>query len=367
MRVSGRRLYDLTVSNPTVCGFDYDRMAWLEPLSHAKNLVYDPDPRGMRSARVAIAAYYNDHGAAVDPDALVLTTSTSEGYGYLFRLLCDAGDEVLVAQPSYPLFDFLADLEDIKLRPYPLFYDYGWWIDFAELEQRIGPRTRAIVVVHPNNPTGNGTKSLERNRLEEICSRHGLALIVDEVFLDYSLHRADVEELVSFAVGPHPVPTFVLSGMSKIAGLPQMKAAWIAGFGPESIRRESMGRLEMISDTFLSMNALVQIALPSWLEGRKGIQEQIRGRVRVNLACSEASGVEALRVEAGWCAILRLPQWGEHDLAETLLRECGVVVHPGAFYRVAEQGRIVVSLIGPADDFAEGMRRIASFTKESTQ
>ncbi len=199
----------------------------------------------------------------------MLTTSTSEGYGYLFRLLCDAGDEVLVAQPSYPLFDFLADLEDVKLRPYPLFYDYGWWIDFAELERRIRPRTRAIVVVHPNNPTGHGTKAAEREKLQEICARHGLALIVDEVFLDYSLHRADSEELVSFAVGPHPVLTFVLSGMSKIAGLPQMKAAWIAGLGPETVRREAMGRLEVIADTFLSMNAPVQRALPSWLEGRR--------------------------------------------------------------------------------------------------
>jgi aspartate/methionine/tyrosine aminotransferase len=366
MRTSGRRLYDLTVSNPTICGFDYDTMAWLDPLSHDKAMIYDPDPRGMQSAREAVAAYYSDHGAEADLDTLVLTTSTSEGYGYLFRLLCNAGDEVLAARPSYPLFDFLADLEDVKLRSYPLFYDYGWWIDFAELERRIGPRTRAIVVVHPNNPTGNGTKARERERLEEICLRHGLALIVDEVFLDYSLDRADVEDLVSFAAGPHPVPTFVLSGMSKIAGLPQMKAAWIAVFGPESVRKEAMGRLEVIADTFLSVNAPVQLALPVWLAGRKGIQEQIRERVRINLACAEASGVEALRVEAGWCAILRLPQ-GSSDPAEALLRESGVIVHPGEFYGIAERGRIVVSLIGPADDFAEGMKRIAAFSGESTQ
>jgi len=313
----------------------------------------------MRAAREAVAGYYRGYGATVDPDALVLTTSTSEGYGYLFRLLCDAGDEVLVAQPSYPLFDFLADLEDVKLRPYPLFYDYGWWIDFAELERAIGPRTRAIVVVHPNNPTGHGTKAVERRRLQEICTRHGLALIVDEVFLDYSLDRADTEELVSFAMGSHPVLTFVLSGMSKIAGLPQMKAAWIAGFGPEVDRQEAMGRLEVIADTFLSMNAPVQMALPSWLAGRKGIQEQIRKRVRVNLACAEGSGVEVLRVEAGWCAILRLPQEGG-DLAERLLKESGVVIHPGAFYGIAEGGRVVVSLIGPVGEFAAGMERIAA-------
>lgn len=362
-RLAGRRLYDLTISNPTVCGFNYDAAAILAPLSDRSALTYDPDARGMRRAREAVAGYYCGHGAVVDPDALVLTTSTSEGYGYLFRLLCDAGDEVLVAQPSYPLFDFLADLEDVKLRPYPLFYDYGWWIDFAELERRIGSRTRAIVVVHPNNPTGHGTKAVERQRLEEICVQHGLALIVDEVFLDYSLHRTDTEELVSFAVGRHPVLTFVLSGMSKIAGLPQMKAAWIAGFGPETVRQEAMGRLEVIADTFLSMNAPVQMALPSWLEARQGIQQQILDRVKTNLACAERLGLEVLRVEAGWCAILRLPRSG--DVAGELLQECGVIVHPGAFYGIAESGRVVVSLIGPADDFAAGAERIAAAVVES--
>jgi len=193
-----------------------------------------------------------------------------------------------------------------------------------------------------------------------------LALIVDEVFLDYSLHRPDTEDLVSFAVGPHPVPTFVLSGMSKIAALPQMKAAWIAAFGPDAILRESLARLEVIADTFLSMNAPVQLALPTWMQQRKGIQEQIRARVRANLACAEASGVEVLRVEAGWCAILRLPQ-GRDDLAEVLLKKYSVVVHPGAFYGIVEPGRIVVSLLDPTDDFAEGMRLIASFAKESTK
>jgi alanine-synthesizing transaminase len=357
-RLAGRRLYDLAISNPTVCGFSYDAEAILAPLGNAGALTYDPDARGMSRAREAVAEYYRGHGAVVDPDALVLTTSTSEGYGYLFRLLCDAGDEVLVAQPSYPLFDFLADLEDVRLKPYPLFYDFGWWIDFAELERRIGPRTRAIVVVHPNNPTGHGTKAAERQRLEEICAQRALALIVDEVFLDYSLERDDTETLVSFAVGPHPVPTFVLSGISKIAGLPQMKAAWIAGFGPEAVRQEAMGRLEVIADTFLSMNAPVQLALPSWLAGREGIQQQILDRVRANLACAVGYGLEVLRVEAGWCAILRLPRSG--DVAGELLEECGIIVHPGAFYGIAEAGRVVVSLIGPVQEFSVGVELIVA-------
>jgi len=342
------------VSNPTVCGFAYDAEAILAPLAGAGALVYDPDPRGMRSAREAVAGYYGDHEASVDPDAVVLTTSTSEGYGYLFRLLCDAGDEVLVAQPSYPLFDFLADLEDVSLRAYPLFYDEGWWIDFAELERRIGPRTKAVVVVHPNNPTGHATGAAERERLQEICTRHGLALIVDEVFLDYPLEE---ELLTSFAVGPHPVLTFCLSGMSKIAGLPQMKVGWIVGLGPEGVRREAMGRLEVIADTFLSMNAPVQGALPVWLAERKGIQRQILEQVRGNLAAAQRSGLEVLRVEAGWSAILRLPQIGV-DIAEVLLRGAEVVVHPGSFYGIAESGRAVVSLLGPRSEFEEGLERI---------
>jgi alanine-synthesizing transaminase len=319
----------------------------------------------MRSAREAVAGYYTGHWADVDPDAVVLTTSTSEGYGYLFRLLCDAGDEVLVAQPSYPLFDFLADLEDVRLRAYPLFYDYGWWIDFAELERRIGPRTRAIVVVHPNNPTGHATGAVERGELEGICARHGLALIVDEVFLDYPLGEAITERwLESFAVGPHPVLTFVLSGMSKLAGLPQMKVGWMVGLGPEEVRRQAMGRLEVIADTFLSMNAPAQLALPVWLAGRGEIQRQILERVRGNLKLAMGCGVEVLQVEAGWSAILRLPQRaGGGEVAEELLREVGVVVHPGSFYGIAETGRVVVSLIGRAEEFSVAMGRIAGWVK----
>jgi aspartate/methionine/tyrosine aminotransferase len=311
----------------------------------------------MRFARDAVVGYYRDHGAEVDPDSVVLTTSTSEGYGFLFRLLCDAGDEVLVAQPSYPLFDFLADLEDVRLKPYPLFYDYAWWIDFAELERRIGPRTKAIVVVHPNNPTGHATGAKERARLEEICARHGLALVVDEVFLDYPLEEG--ARLGSFAVGPHPVLTFVLSGMSKIAGLPQMKVGWIAGFGPAGDRGPAMGRLEVVADTFLSVNAPMQRALPAWLADRRGIQGQILDRVRGNLRLAAESGVEVLVVEAGWSAILRLPQkLAEEDAAEWLLREGGVVVHPGAFYGIAGVGRVVVSLLGSMREFGDGIQKI---------
>jgi aspartate/methionine/tyrosine aminotransferase len=363
VRASGRRVYDLTLSNPTRCGFSYDAEALLGPLRDPRALVYDPDPRGMAGARKAVAGYYLGHGARVSADDLILTTSTSESYSFLFRLLCDAGDEVLVAQPSYPLFDFLADLDDVRLRPYPLFYDHGWWIDFAELERAITPRTRAILVVHPNNPTGHWTGAGERERLEAICVRHGMALIVDEVFLDYPL-RELTPPPQSFACGTHPALTFVLSGLSKIAGLPQMKVAWIAALGPERERAEALARLEIVADTFLSMNAPVQLAMPSWLAGRGALQVQIGERARGNLAtlrriATESPGrLQVLEVDAGWSAVLGLPGCvGETECAERLVRERGVIVHPGSFYGMAEASRVVVSLIGPAEEFTASIQQ----------
>ncbi len=360
-RASGRRVYDLTLSNPTRCRFVYDA-GLLGVLGDLQALVYDPDPRGMKVAREAVAGYYTDHGADVTPTDMVLTTSTSESYSYLFRLLCDPGDEVLVAQPSYPLFDFLADLDDVRLRPYPLFYDHGWWIDFAELERAITLRTRAVLVVHPNNPTGHWTSAAERELLEALCVRHGLALIVDEVFLDYPL-REVAPAPRSFACGDHPALTFVLSGLSKICGLPQMKAAWIATRGPEKARTEALARLEIVADTFLSMNAPIQLAMPSWLGGRGAIQAEILGRARGNLATLERVAeqspglLQVLRVAAGWSAVVALPRCvGDADCAERLVRERGVLAHPGSFYGMAERNRIVVSLIGPAEEFEAGIQ-----------
>jgi len=357
LRASGRRVYDLTVSNPTRCGFHYDAEALLEPLCDTRALLYDPDPRGMVSARKAVADYYRGHGVGITAEDVILTTSTSESYSFLFRLLCNAGDEVLVAQPSYPLFDFLADLDDVRLRTYPLFYDHGWYIDFSEMERAITPSTRAILVVHPNNPTGHWTGADERVRLEAICVRHGIALIVDEVFLDYPLRELSPPPQ-SFASGDHPALTFVLSGLSKIVGLPQMKAAWIAALGPERERAEALARLEIVADTFLSMNAPVQCAMPAWLAGTEEIQRQILLRAQANLTTLRRIAVESpgqlhlLDVEAGWSAVLGLPSCvGEAACAERLARERGVIVHPGSFYGMAETGRVVVSLIGSAVDF----------------
>jgi len=364
-RTSGRRLYDLTVSNPTRCGFAYDAEALLGALPDARALVYDPDPRGMVGAREAVARYYSRHGAAVSADDLVLTTSTSESYSFLFRLLCDPGDEVLIAQPSYPLFDFLAALDDVRLRPYPLFYDHGWSVDFDSLERSITTRTRALLVVHPNNPTGHWTGAVEREKLEALCARHGLALIVDEVFLDYPLCESGSAR--SFACGERPALTFVLSGLSKVAGLPQMKAAWIVTLGPEPLCAGALARLEIVADTFLSMNAPVQLAMASWLGSCGAIQGQILARALGNLATlrriSEQSPgcLHLLEVEAGWSAVLALPGCvGEAGCAERLVRERGVMVHPGAFYGMHEANRVVVNLIGPAADFEAGIGIITS-------
>lgn len=318
----------------------------------------------MLSARQAVSHYYRDHGAEVDPGQLILTASTSESYSFLFRLLCNPGDEVLIAQPSYPLFEFLAALDDVRLASYTLFYDHGWCVDFAGIEKRIGPRTRAIIVVHPNNPTGHLTSDVERARLEQLCAARGLALIIDEVFLDYTL-SFDAPAPKSFAGGEHPALTFVLSGLSKVAALPQMKAAWIAVAGPAQIRAEALNRLEVVADTFLSISTPVQLALPSWLEGRRSLQEQILARIRANLQlllAYSASFPEKLRViapDAGWTAVLSLPACGgEPDCAERLIRDKGIVVHPGEFYGMAERNRVVVSLLTPSDLLSEALVRL---------
>jgi aspartate/methionine/tyrosine aminotransferase len=359
-RAAGLPLLNLTASNPTRCGFEYDEAGILPPLARSEALVYDPDPRGMRSAREAVRGYYAEHGEAVALENIFLTPSTSEAYSYLFRLLCDPGDEILIAQPSYPLFDFLAQIENVRLVPYPLFYDHGWYLDSDALRRAITSRTRAIAVVHPNNPTGHFTKAAARRELETICAEHSLALIVDEVFLDYPLTSRPEP---SFAFGEHSVLTFVLSGLSKIAALPQMKASWIAAFGPNPALREAGERLEVVADTFLSMNAPVQCAIPTWLEKRESIQTQIKGRLRHNLDALDRelarTAVSRLEVEAGWYVVLRVPAIEpDETLAVRLVRDHGVEVHPGYFFGFPDSGWLVLSLLPPEADFARGVASI---------
>ena len=361
-REQGRALVDLTISNPTVCGFAYPGDAVLGALQNPLSLVYDPDPRGLLIAREAVASYYADHHAAVDPDQLILTTSTSEAYSFLFRLLCDPGDAVLAAQPSYPLFDFLADLADVRLESFPLFYDFGWWIDFAELERKITPRTRAVVLVHPNNPTGQATGNAERERLQELCARHGLALIVDEVFLDYGLSG----EIASFATGPHPGLTFVVSGLSKMTALPQMKVGWLGCFGTAVLRQEALARLEIVADTFLSLNTPAQHAVPHWLPLGPGIRSQVLDRVRRNLVqVAACPAFQSLRQDAGWNVILRLPPLTAEEPALDLVRGPGVVTHPGGFYGMPGCRHVVLSTIGPVETTKDGLKKINEWCESS--
>jgi alanine-synthesizing transaminase len=274
---------------------------------------------------------------------------------------------VLIAQPSYPLFDFLAQLENVRLVPYPLFYDHGWRMDGDSIRQQITTKTRAIAVVHPNNPTGHFTSDTDRVDLESICAEYRLALIVDEVFLDYGIGGHSAR---SFAFGRHAALTFVLSGLSKIAALPQMKAAWTAGFGPELELHQALDRLEVITDTFLSMNAPVQCAMPAWLAGRRAMQSQISARVERNLEnldglLAAQSMVSRLEVQAGWYAVLRVPALVQgEELAVQLVQDHGVSVHPGYFFGFSGDSWLVVSLLTPVDEFAAGIQNICRFFRE---
>jgi len=351
---AGLPIADLTASNPTRCGFRYPADL-LAALADPQALDYEPQPLGLLRAREAVCGYYAEHGIVVEPDQVVLTTSTSEAYSYLFRLLCDPGSEILVPQPGYPLFDFLARLDDVRLQGAPLVYDYGWQIDPEGFRRAVTDQTRAIVLVHPNNPTGHFTKPWEARELAQLCRERDLSLIVDEVFLDYGFGGASP---ASFAAGLEDVPVYVVSGLSKIAGLPQMKAAWIVATGPQRV--PAMERLEVIADTFLSMNAPVQAALPRWLASRGEIQRQIRERVSANLAelDRQLAGQQVIRrlaVEGGWYAVLRIAAVRPDAQTVLTLLDRGVWVHPGYFFGMEEAGWLVVSLLGPASEFSVGV------------
>ncbi len=364
-REAGKPLLDLTVSNPTECGFEYDGSAILSALSNAAALSYEPNPRGLESARRAVADYYADRKENVSVEDIFLTTSTSEAYSYVFRTLCDPGDEVLIPSPSYPLFDFLADIQDVRLVRYPLLYDHGWQIDFHALEQAITPRARGIIVVNPNNPTGHFAKQADIAKLNSICSAREMAIIADEVFLDFALEE---NRPASFAAN-RGAPTFTLSGLSKISGLPQMKAAWLIAGGPQQWKSDVLARLEVIADTYLSVNAPVQLAIPKFLEQRHAFQEQVIRRVRRNLAeldrlLAEQKVCNRLALEGGWCAVLRVPATrSDEDLAIELLATQGLYVHPGHFYDFPSEGYLVVSLITQGKDFARGMANVLTLLR----
>jgi aspartate/methionine/tyrosine aminotransferase len=359
---SAKPVIDLTQSNPTKCGFHFEAEQILGALSHPASVHYDSIPQGLLPVRSAVVDYYRARNCAVNVNDIFLTTSTSEAYSFLFRTLCNPGDEVLIPQPGYPLFNFLADIQDVATVRYPLIYDYGWQIDFHALQRAITPRTRAVIVVSPNNPTGHFCKANEMVRLSQICLEGDLALIADEVFLDFS-----------FGIDIHPTfasynkaLTFTMSGLSKISGLPQMKVAWLIATGPEVLKQQALARLEMIADTYLSMNTPMQLALPVLLELRHNFQQQCAERTQNNLAqldklLSTQKLCTRLNLEGGWYAVIKVPVTGsDEDLALELLNTRGVYVHPGHFYDFPVDGYLVVSLITPELPFAAGIEALVA-------
>jgi alanine-synthesizing transaminase len=368
-RRSGGQILDLTASNPTECGFDYPGEEILRALADPRALRYHPESKGLPGARRAVAEYYagrlgfSGNPVPVDPERVLLASGTSEAYSHIFRLLCEPGDEILVPAPSYPLFEFLADLADIRLVPYPLFYDHGWQIDFVSLRAALTPRSRAVMVVHPNNPTGSFVKPREAAELAEICAAREMAIVADEVFLDYS-----VGELPARTFALHDAAlTFTLSGLSKISLLPQMKLAWAVVSGPPSLVQTAVERLEIIADTYLSPGTPVQLALPKLLSIRHVLQAQVQTRISANLefldaALRESGILTRLDREGGWYATLRVPVTGtDEDLAISLLERSSVLVHPGHFFNFSTDGFLVLSLITPESEFVDGVKRLRGF------
>ena len=343
-------ILDLTQSNPTHAGIVYPADV-LQAFTDPRAMEYDPDPRGLAYARDLLAERYK-----VDPQRIIITASTSEAYAWLFKLLCNPGDEVLVPRPSYPLFDFLAALESVSIKQYPLRYHEGWWIDLDELERAITPRTRAVLLVNPNNPTGSYIKQQEMDRLNNIAATHNLALISDEVFSGY--HLLDDPAALHTLLTNESALTFCLNGLSKLIGLPQMKLGWLIAGGPQS--KEALNKLEFIADTYLSVGTPVQYALPRLLALEQEIQQQIRSRAAVNLAVLQQSGLSVLRVEGGWYATIVAPRArSEEKWTLHLLNKQDVLVQPGHFYDFETEAFLVVSLLTAPGAFQEGTRRIA--------
>lgn len=369
LRADGRRLVDLTESNPTQCGFSYPATEIVEKLNDAKNLIYEPCSQGLSSAREAVCSYYAALGIRLSPEQVFLTASTSEAYSFLFRLLSDPGDNILFPQPSYPLFQFLVDLNDLQMRNYRLRYSEDRWrLDMTHMRETVTPRSRAIVVVNPNNPTGSSFDSEEREALAAISRRSEIPLICDEVFLDYSFDSR--RPLTSFLQGRQGL-TFVLGGLSKALALPQMKLSWIILSGESRDMTEIKNRLEVIADTFLSVNTPVQNALPQWLPLRDRILSEVGTRVRENrryieTALAAETGVHCLAADGGWYAVLSLPEKiDEEHFVQGLLTEEGVFVHPGYFFDFESGPAVVLSLLVKPELLQEGLLRILQQIKKS--
>ncbi|MEJ2636949.1 MAG: pyridoxal phosphate-dependent aminotransferase [Calditrichia bacterium] len=360
-RNAGEQIFDLTESNPTRAGFQYDPDVILGALNAPRSLIYEPSPQGLPETRRAIAGYYQDRGVPVDPDSLFLTASTSEAYAFLFKLLANPGDEILIPAPGYPLFEFLSQLESVKFHSYPSSYDSenGWQIDLEILSATISTKTVAIVVVNPNNPTGVYLKEYEFEFINQLCMDHKLALIIDEVFWDYrtATHLKNISEGLN---NPRAL-TFVLNGFSKLLGLPQLKLGWIHLNGPEELRSEARARLEIIADTYLSVSTPVQHAAERLFTQKDTIQEQILSRIQTNLfflneETPKAPGWHVLRREGGWYAVLQIPEHiSDEEMTINLLEKENVLIHPGYFYDFPGDNCLVLSLLTAVDIFREGV------------
>lgn len=361
----GRALIDLTASNPTRIDLAYPDAQIVAALADPSIVVYEPSAFGLSSARDAVASFLQARGIPAASSRLVLTASSSEAYSFLLKLLCDPGDAILVPQPSYPLFDDLSRLECVRMLPYALRYDGRWHLDVQSVRNAIDSRTRAIFVVSPNNPTGSYLRGHELEALEQVAREHDLAIVSDEVFEDYVWE--DHPERVPCVAAAASVLSFSLGGLSKAACLPQMKLGWILAGGPESQVLEALARLEMVADTFLSVGTPVQRAAGSLLATAASARTRLSARIRANLRTVARmivppSPITAWKVEAGWYSVLRVPRvMTDEQWAVSLVRDAGVVVHPGSFFGFDSEGFVVLSLIPPEEAFSDGLGRLVSY------
>jgi hypothetical protein len=377
-KAAERTVIDLTESNPTRAAI-FDTAPLIAELGHPRAARYEPEPLGHPVARRAVEDYYRSRDLAVDASRVVISASTSEAYSWLFGLLADAGDTILIPRPSYPLFGWIAEMKGVTLGSYRLRHDADFRIDVDDLRRSIDAKTRAIVLVHPNNPTGSFVRRDEADVLAAIAREHDLALVVDEVFGDYPFDTCPSDALPSFAepiahgksagaAGPQRAPlVFVLSGLSKVLLLPQCKLGWIAVSGDELLVNEAIARLELVADTYLSVATPVQLALPALLARQPAIAKAVRERLGKNLAALDdaladlgpTSPVRRLAVHGGWYAVLEVPRVHDDDAwVELLIREEGVLVHPGYFFEFEGDGLLVLSLLPEPEPFREGVGRV---------
>jgi aspartate/methionine/tyrosine aminotransferase len=357
-KLNKEKIIDLTISNPTLAGFDYDHTEILSAISGTESLQYNPNPKGLLHARTAVKNYYKDSGYEINPDSIFLTSGTSEAYTFLFKLLTNPGDEILIPTPSYPLIEFIANLENINAVEYPLFYDGNWKLNINKIEERITKKTKAIIIINPNNPTGSYVKKQEIEKLNEICAEKEIAIISDEVFLDYKIDKnIDVTSLA----GNTGTLTFVLSGISKICALPQLKLSWIQINAGKELFSKVSERLEIITDTYLTVATPVQLAAEYLINNRQFIQEQIYKRISNNLEFITKKVFNSKKIflykpEGGWYVILKFnSNMTDEERCLKLLKEFNIYIHPGYFYDFAVDGFVVLSLITPEEDFKEGI------------